>query len=203
MNASLPLPPLPEVQPRPLPADALAALQQRFGAQLSTALAVRQQHGRDESAYTHVPPPQAVVFAESTADVADAVRLAAQWRVPVIPYGIGSSLEGHLLAVRGGISLDLSRMNRVLAVQPEDLTATVQPGVTRKQLNEAVRHLGLFFPIDPGADATLGGMTATRASGTNAVRYGTMRDNVLALEVVTASGSVVRTGTRAKKSSAG
>lgn len=203
MNAPLSAPLLPDVQPRPLPADALAALQARFQARCSTALAVREQHGRDESAYTHIPPPAAVVFAESTADVADALRIAAQWRVPVIPFGVGSSLEGHLLAVQGGISLDVSRMNQVLAVRPEDLTATVQPGVTRKQLNEAIKHLGLFFPIDPGADASIGGMAATRASGTNAVRYGTMRENVLALEVVTAGGEVLRTGTHARKSSAG
>lgn len=203
MNAPLTTPLLPEVRERPLPPDALAALQARFGARCSTALAVREQHGRDESAYTHIPPPAAVVFAESTQDVADAVRIAAAWRVPVIPFGVGSSLEGHLLAVQGGISLDVSRMNQVLAVQPEDLTATVQPGVTRKQLNDAVKHLGLFFPIDPGADASIGGMAATRASGTNAVRYGTMRENVLALEVVTASGEVIHTGTRARKSSAG
>ncbi|MCX7693949.1 FAD-binding protein [Tepidimonas taiwanensis] len=203
MNAPPPTPALPAVRERPLPPAALEALQARFGARCTTALAVREQHGRDESAYTHIPPPAAVVYAESTADVADAVRIAAQWRVPVIPFGVGSSLEGHLLAVQGGISLDVSRMNQVLAIQPEDLTATVQPGVTRKQLNEAIRHLGLFFPIDPGADATIGGMAATRASGTNAVRYGTMRDNVLALEVVTASGEVIRTGTRARKSSAG
>jgi len=193
---------LPTVAPREVPEAFLAALQARFGARCSTALAVREQHGRDESVFT-VPPPAAVVFAESTQDVADAVALCAQHRVPVIPFGVGSSLEGHLLAVRGGISLDVSRMNRVLAIHPEDLTVTVQPGVTRKALNEAVRHDGLFFPIDPGADASLGGMTATRASGTNAVRYGTMRENVLALEVVTASGEVIRTGTRAKKSSAG
>ncbi|TSE36077.1 putative FAD-linked oxidoreductase [Tepidimonas fonticaldi] len=203
MNAPLSAPLLPDVQPRPLPADALAALQARFQARCSTALAVREQHGRDESAYTHIPPPAAVVFAESTADVADALRIAAQWRVPVIPFGVGSSLEGHLLAVQGGISLDVSRMNQVLAVRPEDLIATVQPGVTRKQLNEAIKHLGLFFPIDPGADASIGGMAATRASGTNAVRYGTMRENVLALEVVTAGGEVLRTGTHARKSSAG
>ncbi len=203
MNAPLSAPLLPDVQPRPLPADALAALQVRFQARCSTALAVREQHGRDESAYTHIPPPAAVVFAESTADVADALRIAAQWRVPVIPFGVGSSLEGHLLAVQGGISLDVSRMNQVLAVRPEDLIATVQPGVTRKQLNEAIKHLGLFFPIDPGADASIGGMAATRASGTNAVRYGTMRENVLALEVVTAGGEVLRTGTHARKSSAG
>ncbi|MFN3958199.1 MAG: FAD-binding oxidoreductase [Tepidimonas ignava] len=194
---------LPHIDVQPTPPEALVALQARFGAQLSTAWAVREQHGRDESAFTHVPPPAAVVFAESTQDVADAVRIAAQWRVPVIPFGVGSSLEGHLLAVRGGISLDVSRMNQVLAVHADDLTATVQPGVTRKQLNEAIKHLGLFFPIDPGADASIGGMTATRASGTNAVRYGTMRDNVLALEVVTARGDVIRTGTRARKSSAG
>jgi len=193
---------LPQVDQRPIPEAFLAALQQRFGAQCSTALAVREQHGRDESVFS-VPPPAAVVFAESTADVADAVALCAQHRVPVIPFGVGSSLEGHLLAVQGGISIDLGRMNRVLSINAEDLTVTVQPGVTRKAVNEAVKSEGLFFPIDPGADASIGGMTATRASGTNAVRYGTMRENVLALEVVTARGEVIRTGTRARKSSAG
>ena len=204
MNAPTPIAHVtPEVHLREVPAALLAALKTRFGAQFSEALAVREQHGRDESAFTTVPPPAAVVFAESTADVQDAVKLCAQYKVPVIPFGVGSSLEGHLLAVQGGISLDVGRMNKVLSINAEDLTVTVQPGVTRKQLNEEVKSTGLFFPIDPGADASLGGMTATRASGTNAVRYGTMRENVLALEVVTARGEVVRTGTRAKKSSAG
>jgi len=193
----------PTVSQREVPQALLAALAQRFGANCSTAQIVREQHGRDESAFTTVPPPAAVVFAENTQDVSDAVALAAQFKVPVIPFGVGSSLEGHLLAVQGGISLDVGRMNRVLSINAEDLTVTVQPGVTRKQLNEEIKSTGLFFPIDPGADATLGGMSATRASGTNAVRYGTMRENVLALEVVTASGEVIRTGTRAKKSSAG
>ena len=194
---------LPDVHPRDVPAALIDALKNRFHERCSTALVVREQHGRDESAFATVPPPTAVVFAESTQDVADAVKLASDYRVPVIPFGIGSSLEGHLLAVQGGISIDVSRMNQVLSINAEDLTVTVQPGVTRKQLNEAVKSTGLFFPIDPGADATLGGMSATRASGTNAVRYGTMRENVLALQVVTASGEVIRTGTRAKKSSAG
>lgn len=194
---------LPEVHQRPVPAAFLEALAARFGPeQLSTALAVREQHGRDESAFD-VPPPAAVVFAQSTQDVADTVRLASEYEVPVIPYGAGSSLEGHLLAVQGGISLDVSRMNQVLSIDADDLTVTVQPGISRKTLNEAVKHTGLFFPIDPGADASIGGMCSTRASGTNAVRYGTMRENVLALQVVTPSGEVIRTGTRAKKSSAG
>ena len=202
MNAPLPAYVLPEITQRDIPAALIDALKARFGAQCSTALVVREQHGRDESSFA-APPPTAVVFAESTADVADAVKLAAAYRVPVIPFGVGTSLEGHLLAVQGGISIDVGRMNRVLRINAEDLTVTVQAGVTRKHLNEEVKSTGLFFPIDPGADATLGGMSATRASGTNAVRYGTMRENVLALEVVTASGEVIRTGTRAKKSSAG
>ena len=195
--------PLPELAPRAIPAAFMQALQARFGSQCATAQIVREQHGRDESAYAAMPPPDAVVFAESTQDVSDALQLAHQHAVPVIAFGAGSSLEGHLLAVQGGISLDVSRMNQVLSVNADDLTVTVQAGVTRKQLNEAVKSTGLFFPIDPGADATLGGMCATRASGTNAVRYGTMRENVLALQVVMADGSVVRTGSRAKKSSAG
>ncbi|MDO9403712.1 MAG: FAD-linked oxidase C-terminal domain-containing protein [Polaromonas sp.] len=202
MNAPLPTHLLPDIAQRETPAAFIDALKNRFGDQCSTALVVREQHGRDESSFAS-PPPAAVVFAHSTADVADAVRLASEWTVPVIPFGVGTSLEGHLLAVQGGISIDVSRMNQVLSINGDDLTVTVQPGVTRKQLNEEVKSTGLFFPIDPGADATLGGMAATRASGTNAVRYGTMRENVLALEVVTASGDVIRTGTRAKKSSAG
>ncbi len=204
MNAPTPaLNLMPEICQREVPPALIAALKARFCECCSTAQAVREQHGRDESAYTTVPPPAAVVFAESTADVADAVRLAGAHSVPIIPFGVGSSLEGHLLAVQGGISVDVSRMNKVLAVNPEDLTVTVQAGVTRKQLNEEIKSTGLFFPIDPGADASIGGMSATRASGTNAVRYGTMRENVLGLEVVTASGEIIRTGTRAKKSSAG
>ena len=193
---------LPQIHQRDVPQAMIATLKAQFAERCSTALVVREQHGRDESSFES-PPPAAVVFAESTAEVAAVVALAGQYKVPVIPFGVGSSLEGHLLAVQGGISIDVSRMNKVLSINAEDLTVTVQPGVTRKQLNEEVKSTGLFFPIDPGADATLGGMSATRASGTNAVRYGTMRENVLALEVVTASGDIIRTGTRAKKSSAG
>ena len=193
---------LPQTHQREVPQALIDTLKARFAQRCSTAQVVREQHGRDESSF-ELPPPAAVVFAESTAEVAAVVALASQYKVPVIPFGVGSSLEGHLLAVQGGISIDLGRMNKVLAIHAEDLTVTVQPGVTRKQLNDEIKSTGLFFPIDPGADATLGGMSATRASGTNAVRYGTMRENVLGLEVVTASGEVIRTGTRAKKSSAG
>jgi D-lactate dehydrogenase (cytochrome) len=193
---------LPDVAQRPVPQALIDALKTRFGANCSTAMAIRQHHGKDESSYD-IPPPDAVIFAEHTQDVADAVTLAAQYKVPVIPFGVGSSLEGHVLAVQGGISIDLGRMNKVLSINAEDLTVTVQAGVCRKQLNDEIKSTGLFFPIDPGADATIGGMSATRASGTNAVRYGTMRENVLGLEVVTSSGEVIRTGTRAKKSSAG
>jgi D-lactate dehydrogenase (cytochrome) len=180
----------------------LAELRKHFGARCSTAASVLDLHGRDESIYP-VTPPQAVVYCESSEDVAVVVALAAQASVPVIPFGVGSSLEGHLLAVQGGVSVDLSRMNRIVQVHAEDLTVTVEAGVTREQLNREIRDSGLFFPIDPGANASLGGMAATRASGTNAVRYGTMRENVLALKVVTASGQTIHTGTRAKKSAAG
>jgi D-lactate dehydrogenase (cytochrome) len=187
---------------RPLPDAMIGALRTRFGERFSTAQAVRDHHGRDESPFPAIPP-DAVVYAHSTEEVAEVVRLCAQNKVPLIPFGVGSSLEGHLLAVQGGVSIDLSQMNKVLAVNAEDLTVTVQAGVTRKQLNEELKSTGLFFPIDPGADASIGGMSATRASGTNAVRYGTMKENVLGLTVVTADGKVIRTATRAKKSSAG
>ena len=190
------------VEPRPVPPAMLDALRARFGERCSTALAVREQHGRDESPFS-VRPPDAVVFCESAEDVSVVLQLADRHAVPVIPFGVGSSLEGHLLAVQGGISIDLSRMNRVLRLNPEDLTVVVEPGVTREQLNREIRDTGLFFPIDPGANASLGGMAATRASGTNAVRYGTMRENVLGLSVVTATGELIHTGTRARKSSAG
>ena len=187
---------------RPFSPELLAALQAAFGERVSVSEAVRAHHGRDESPFDP-QLPDAVVFAQSTEDVQTAVSLCARFEAPVIPYGNGSSLEGHLLAVEGGVSIDLSGMNRILSVAAEDMTATVQAGVSRKTLNDALRDTGLFFPIDPGADASLGGMSATRASGTNAVRYGTMRENVLGLTVVLADGRIIKTGTRARKSSAG
>ncbi|NLD55612.1 MAG: FAD-binding protein [Burkholderiaceae bacterium] len=194
--------PLFDTLKRPMPAALAEALSARFGDRFSTAQAVRDHHGKDESPFPTVPP-DGVVFVKSTDEVVEVVNLCREHGFPLIPYGVGSSIEGQLLAVHGGLSVDLSGMNRVLSIAAADLTATVEPGVTRKQLNQELRDTGLFFPIDPGADATLGGMAATRASGTNAVRYGTMRENVLSLTVVTADGKVVRTANRARKSSAG
>ena len=185
-----------------LPNQFLEQLKALLSDQVSTASAICEHHGRDESMYD-ICPPDAVVFARSTEDVVKTVRLCHEYDVPVIPFGAGSSIEGHVLPFSGGITIDFSEMNQVISTSPEDLTATVQAGVTRKQLNHEIRNTGLFFPIDPGADATIGGMAATRASGTNAVRYGTMRDNVVSLTVVTAEGKVIRTASRAKKSSAG
>lgn len=181
---------------------AIERLQALLGDRLSTAKAVREQHGRDES-WHETQAPDAVAFAQSTDEVAAIVKICHETGTPVIPYGTGTSLEGHIQAVHGGISIDMGQMNQVLAVNAEDLDCTVQAGVTRKQLNEYLRDTGLFFPIDPGADASIGGMTATRASGTNAVRYGTMRENVLALTVVLSDGRIIKTARRARKSSAG
>jgi D-lactate dehydrogenase (cytochrome) len=184
-------------------ATALAILRQRFGERFQTGEAIRRQHGHT---LTWLPnqPPDAVIWPDNTEEVQEIVRIASTHRVPIIPFGAGTSLEGHLNAPRGGISLDFSRMNRILTVNDRDLDATVEAGVSRKQLNDHLRDVGLFFPVDPGAEeATIGGMSATRASGTTAVRYGTMRENVLNVTAVMADGSVIRTARRARKSSAG
>ena len=190
---------------RPAPsalASAIEALAARFGNHLITSQAVRDQHAHTTT-WIAPQPPDAVVMAQSAADIQDAVRICGTYKVPVIAFGTGSSLEGQVNAPLGGICIDTREMNRIIAVNPDDLDCVIEPGVTRKALNEYLRDQGLFFPIDPGADASLGGMAATRASGTNAVRYGTMRDNVLALKVVRGDGEIITTGTRARKSSAG
>ncbi|WP_299985766.1 FAD-binding oxidoreductase [uncultured Ruegeria sp.] len=181
---------------------AVGILKQRFGDRLQTGAAIREQHGHTTT-WIENQSPDAVIFPNSTEEVADIVRTCAAHKVPVIPFGTGTSLEGQVNAPAGGISVDLSQMNKILAVNVSDLDCVVQPGVTRADLNTHLRDQGLFFPIDPGANASLGGMAATRASGTNAVRYGTMKDNVLSLEAVMPDGQVIRTGHRARKSSAG
>lgn len=185
-----------------LPGRFTARLAELLEERFSTSLPVREHHGRDESIFA-AALPDAVAFARDTAEVVEVVRLCAEFSVPLIPYGAGSSLEGHTLPVQGGLTLNLTQMDTVLAVDAQDQTATVQPGVTREALNAVLRDTGLFFPVDPGANASLGGMCSTRASGTNAVRYGTMRDNVVNLSVVTADGRIVKTGRRARKSAAG
>ncbi|MFI0394768.1 FAD-binding oxidoreductase [Paracoccus jiaweipingae] len=186
----------------PIAADALSALSALLGDRLSVKPADLTQHAQSESFHS-APPPDAVAWPQTTDEVSQILRICNAHLVPVTGWGAGTSLEGHALATRGGLVLDMTRMNRLIEVRPEDMQATIQPGLTREELNTELRTTGLFFPVDPGANATLGGMAATRASGTTAVRYGTMRDNVLALEVVLADGRVIRTGTRAAKSSAG
>jgi D-lactate dehydrogenase (cytochrome) len=192
----------PEPGRTPLPTAFIAAMTMQFGARFSMSSSICLHHGQDESSFLPMPP-DAVVFADSTDEVSTIAKLCSAYQIPMIPHGTGTSLEGHLLAVRGGLAINLSAMNKVLAVRPEDLDVTVQPCVTRKQLNNSLHGTGLFFPIDPGADASLGGMAATRASGTNAVRYGTIRENILDMTVVLADGRIIKTGSRAKKSAAG
>lgn len=187
---------------RNAPPELIAELKALLGERLATSAAVCEQHGHDES-YHDTAPPDAVAFARSTEEVSAIVKACARHKVPVVAFGTGTSLEGHVAAVEGGICVDLMQMNNILAVRPEDLDVTVEAGVTRKQLNEYLRDLGLFFPVDPGADASLGGMAATRASGTNAVRYGTMREAVLSAKVVMPDGRIISTASRAKKSAAG
>ena len=189
-------------KPREFDQTALAELQALLGDRVTTSSGIREHHGKDESYFPYAVP-DAVVFPHSTEEVRDVVNICRRHGLPMIAYGVGTSLEGHVLAVKGGVTIDLSQMNQVIAVHEADLDAVVQAGVTRKQLNEYIKHTGLFFPVDPGADATIGGMAATRASGTNAVRYGTMRENVISLKVVLADGRVIQTSRRPKKSAAG
>jgi D-lactate dehydrogenase (cytochrome) len=181
---------------------ALGVLKQQFGEALQTGQSIREQHGHTTT-WLENQIPDAVIFPKSTQEVSDIVKICAQYKVPIIPFGTGTSLEGHVNAPAGGVSVDLTQMNKVLSVNAQDLNCVIQPGVTREDLNTHLRDQGLFFPIDPGANASLGGMTATGASGTNAVRYGTMKDNVIALEAVMADGSVIKTAAKAKKTSAG
>lgn len=183
-------------------ASVVALLQQQFGDRAQTGHAIREQHGHTTT-YVPTQAPDIVVFAQTTEDVQDVVRICAKHKVPLIAFGAGSSLEGQVNAPAGGVSIDLTQMNRVLAVHAEDLDCVIEPGITRRELNEYLRDTGLFFPIDPGANATLGGMAATRASGTNAVRYGTMRENVLALKAVMPDGRLIETSKRVKKTAAG
>jgi D-lactate dehydrogenase (cytochrome) len=187
---------------RPVHERALAEMKALLGDRLSTGASMREHHSRGET-WLPAYPPDAVVFPETTDEVVAIVNICAGHEVPIVPFGAGSSLEGHIAAIHGGVSMDLTRMNRVLRVSAPDLDATVEAGVTHRQLNRHIRHTGLFFSVDPGADATIGGMTATRASGTTTVRYGTMRENVLGLTVVLADGRVIAVGGRARKSASG
>ncbi len=183
-------------------AGAISELKKLLGERLNTSRAVLDSHGESETYFAHAPP-DAVAFARSAQDVSDIIKICAKYNCPIVPWGVGTSLEGHALAIKGGVTINMSEMDKIIQVYQEDLLAVVQPGITREVLNEELRATGLFFPVDPGANATIGGMTATRASGTTAVRYGTMKENVLALEVVLADGRIIRTGSRAKKSSSG
>ncbi len=183
-------------------AQAIAELKSHLGDRLSTAASILHLHGENETYYDNTPP-DAVAFPNTTAEVSEIVKICHKHGCPVIPWGVGTSLEGHALPIRGGVTIDMINMNKVIEVAPEDLYAIVQPGITREELNTELRATGLFFPVDPGANATIGGMTATSASGTTTVRYGKMKDNVMALEVVLADGRIIRTGSKAKKSSAG
>ncbi|MSQ18682.1 MAG: FAD-binding protein [Betaproteobacteria bacterium] len=189
-------------KPRELDTSLLDALRALLGDRVTTSRAIREHHGKDESYYPYALP-DAVTYPHTTEEVRDAINICRRYRTPMIPFGVGTSLEGHVLATSGGVTVDMSQMNKILKINALDLDAVVQAGVTRKQLNEEIRHMGLMFPIDPGADATLGGMASTRASGTNAVRYGTMRENVLSLTVVLVDGRIIKTSRRSRKSAAG
>jgi D-lactate dehydrogenase (cytochrome) len=189
-------------QRQPIPYDLFRKLSEHFAERMSSSESICLHHGTDESSLLPMPP-DAVVFAQTTEEVSFVARLCSEYGVPVIPYGTGTSLEGQVHALKGGICLDLTKMNQILAIRPDDLDATVEAGVTRKQLNANLHGTGLFFPLDPGADASVGGMASTRASGTNSVRYGTIRENVIGMTVVMANGDIIRTGGRSRKSAAG